>query len=136
MRTGFRIRSAQTVRSCAVTNTWTFPECNHNYAYCIVKQLASVARQTGKKHLMSELNGCTGWQMRFSDYKGIGDWQAIIGINLRCPHLSWYTMQGEAKRDYPASIPHGIKHIRILKTIIPESVKLRERRTEFAGQPL
>lgn len=80
--------------------------CNHNYAYCIVKQLASVARQTGKKHLMSELNGCTGWQMRFSDYKGIGDWQAIIGINLRCPHLSWYTMQGEAKRDYPASILH------------------------------
>ncbi|MCL2701934.1 MAG: hypothetical protein FWE88_09635, partial [Phycisphaerae bacterium] len=30
--------------------------------------------------------------------------QAALGINLRCPHLSWYTMLGEAKRDYPASI--------------------------------
>lgn len=80
--------------------------CNHNKNYCVVKQLASVGRQTGKKRLLSELDGCTGWQMRFTDYKAIGDWQAIMGINLRCPHLSWYTMQGEAKRDYPASILH------------------------------
>ena len=27
-------------------------------------------------------------------------------MNLRCPHLSWYTMKGEAKRDYPASMLH------------------------------
>lgn len=27
-----------------------------------------------------------------------------MGINLRCQHLSWYTMEGENKRDYPASI--------------------------------
>lgn len=80
--------------------------CNNNNSYCIVKQLSSAARQLGQKMLMSELNGCTGWQMRFSDYKNIGDWQAIMGINLRCPHLSWYTMQGESKRDYPASILH------------------------------
>lgn len=37
-------------------------------------------------------------------HKAVGDWQALFGINLRCPHLSWYTMEGEAKRDYPASI--------------------------------
>ena len=42
--------------------------------------------------------------MRLEDYKFAGDWQALFGINLRCPHLSWYTMEGEAKRDYPASI--------------------------------
>ena len=36
----------------------------------------------------------------------MGDWQALYGINLRCPHLSWYTMEGQAKRDYPASIFH------------------------------
>lgn len=77
-----------------------------NTNYCIVKQLTSVARQTGKKWLLSELDGCTGWQMTFQNYKAIGDWQAIMGINLRCPHLSWYTMQAEAKRDYPASILH------------------------------
>ncbi|MBE5761562.1 MAG: hypothetical protein E7334_06155 [Clostridiales bacterium] len=74
--------------------------------YWIVKQLTSAARQKGKKWLLSELYGCTGWQTNFSDYKGIGDWQTFFGINLRCQHLSWYTMEGEAKRDYPASILH------------------------------
>lgn len=42
--------------------------------------------------------------MNFQQYKEVGDWQALMGINLRCQHLSWYTMEGENKRDYPASI--------------------------------
>ncbi|HML74078.1 MAG TPA: glycosyl hydrolase [Anaerohalosphaeraceae bacterium] len=75
-----------------------------NRGYWIVKQLSSAARQLGQKWMLSELYGCTGWQMRFEDYKYAGDWQALFGINIRCPHLSWYTMAGEAKRDYPASI--------------------------------
>ena len=78
----------------------------HNLNYWIVKQLASAARQTGKTQLLSELYGCTGWQMPFAGHKAVGDWQALFGINLRCHHLSWYTMRGEAKRDYPASILH------------------------------
>lgn len=77
-----------------------------NYRYQIVKQLASTARQTGKKRLLSELYGCTGWDFDFTGHKNIGNWQAFFGINLRCPHLSWYTMEGAAKRDYPASILH------------------------------
>jgi hypothetical protein len=77
-----------------------------NRNYWIVKQLTSAARQTGKKQLLSELYGCTGWQMDFAGHKAVGDWQALLGINLRCHHLSWYTMRGEAKRDYPASILH------------------------------
>ncbi len=79
-------------------------EGNRNIA--IVKQLASVARQLGQQWLLSELYGCTGWQMNFRSHKEVGDWQALFGINLRCHHLSWYTMEGEAKRDYPASILH------------------------------
>ncbi|RFT79701.1 hypothetical protein DX903_12240, partial [Adlercreutzia equolifaciens] len=75
-----------------------------NDNWWIVKQIASVARQLDKKWVLSELYGCTGWQMDLEDYKQVGDWQALFGINLRCPHLSWYTMKGEAKRDYPASI--------------------------------
>lgn len=74
--------------------------------YWIVKQVTSVARQLEKDWILSELYGCTGWQMDFEAYKNVGDWQALFGINLRCPHLSWYTMKGEAKRDYPASILH------------------------------
>ena len=70
------------------------------------KQIQSVARQLDKKWVLSELYGCTGWQFDFKGHKAVGDWQALYGVNLRCPHLSWYTMEGEAKRDYPASILH------------------------------
>jgi hypothetical protein len=75
-----------------------------NRTYWGVKHLQSAARQIGRRMLMSELYGCTGWQMDFQAHKAVGDWQALLGINLRCHHLSWYTMAGEAKRDYPASI--------------------------------
>ena len=76
----------------------------NNRSYWIVKQVASAARQLGQPKILSELYGCTGWQMDFESHKYVGDWQALFGINLRCHHLSWYTMGGEAKRDYPASI--------------------------------
>ena len=72
--------------------------------YVTVKQCVSVARQMGRKWILSELYGCTGWETTFETYKYIGDWQAALGITLRCPHLSHYTLAGEAKRDYPASI--------------------------------
>lgn len=76
------------------------------YTPWAVKQLESAARQLGKTKKLSELYGATGWQMSFADYKYVGDWQVLLGINVRCPHLSWYTMQGEAKRDYPGSFLH------------------------------
>jgi len=75
-----------------------------NRSYWVVKQLASAGRQLGRNRLLSEIYGCTGWQMPFEGHKAVGDWQALFGINLRCHHLAWYTMAGEAKRDYPASI--------------------------------
>lgn len=78
----------------------------HNSCHWLAKQAVSVARQLGHTRILSELYGCTGWQMTFANHKAVGDWQALMGINLRCHHLSWYTMEGEAKRDYPASILH------------------------------
>lgn len=75
-----------------------------NTCWWVAKQAVSVARQLDKPFVLSELYGGTGWQMSLEEYKQVGDWQALFGINLRCPHLSWYTMRGEAKRDYPASI--------------------------------
>ena len=77
-----------------------------NRCYWAAKQLQSAARQLGKTWMLSELYGCTGWQFNFKSHKAVGDWQALFGINLRCQHLSWYTMEGESKRDYPASILH------------------------------
>ncbi|WP_139993440.1 hypothetical protein [Paenibacillus paridis] len=75
-----------------------------NRCYWVAKQLSSVARQIGRKWLLSELYGCTGWQMPLEAHKAVGNWQTLFGINLRCHHLSWYSMEGESKRDYPASI--------------------------------
>ncbi len=72
--------------------------------YDTAKQVSSAARQFGKKWRLTETYGCTGWDFPFAGHKAIGDWQAAMGINLRCQHLSWYTMLGPAKRDYPASI--------------------------------
>ena len=79
---------------------------SENFNYWVAKQLSSAARQSGQPRMLSELYGATGWDFNFKGHKRIGDWQALFGINLRCPHLSWYTMEGEAKRDYPASILH------------------------------
>lgn len=76
----------------------------HWRVYDTAKQVSSVARQFGRKWRLSETDGCTGWDFSFAGHKALGDWQAALGINVRCPHLAWYTMEGQAKRDYPASI--------------------------------
>jgi len=68
------------------------------------KQCSSVKHQFGRRWMLSELYGCTGWNFTLGEQKAVGDWQAVLGVNLRCQHLSWYTMLGQAKRDYPASI--------------------------------
>ena len=78
--------------------------CEHNSCFWAAKQLQSVGRQYGKKLLLSEMYGATGWNLPLQKHKTIGDWQALFGINRRCHHISWYSMRGEAKRDYPASI--------------------------------
>ena len=78
----------------------------HRREYETAKQVTSVARQFGRKWRLTETYGCTGWDFSFAGHKALGDWQAAMGINLRCQHLSYYTMEGEAKRDYPASISY------------------------------
>lgn len=72
--------------------------------YTTVKQAQSIVRQTGKKHILSELYGVTGWNFDFSEHKLSCDWQAALGVTTRVPHLSWVSMKKNGKRDYPASI--------------------------------
>lgn len=74
--------------------------------YDTAKQVSSVARQFGRKWRLTEIYGCTGWGFPFEGHKAVGDWHVALGINLRAQHLYWYTMLGQAKRDYPASIAH------------------------------
>ena len=76
--------------------------CNA-YEYTTAKQCQSAVRQYGREGMVSELYGITGWNCGFPEYKRQGDWQAALGVTIRVPHLSFMTMRGEAKRDYPAS---------------------------------
>lgn len=72
--------------------------------FTTAKQAQSASRQYGREGLLSELYGVTGWDFDFRGHKFQGDWQAALGVTVRVPHLSWVSMKGEAKRDYPASI--------------------------------
>lgn len=79
--------------------------CNR-HEFTTAKQAQSAAHQYGREGVLSELYGVTGWDCDFRTYKHQGDWQAALGVTVRVPHLSWYAMEGEAKRDYPASISY------------------------------
>lgn len=72
--------------------------------FLAVKQAVSVQRQLGKEGVVSELYGVTQWDCSFKTFKLQGDWQAALGVTFRVPHLSWMSMEGEAKRDWPGSI--------------------------------
>lgn len=75
----------------------------NNTEYDTVKQAQSAAHQYGREGVMSELYGVTNWDFDFRGHKFQGDWQAALGVTVRVPHLSWVSMKGSAKRDYPAS---------------------------------
>ena len=72
--------------------------------YTTAKQCQSATRQYGREGVLSEIYGVTGWDFDFRGHKLQGDWQAALGVTLRVHHLTWVTMEGEAKRDYPACI--------------------------------
>lgn len=72
--------------------------------YTTAKQAQSAAHQYGRTGVLSELYGVTNWDFDFRNHKLQGDWQAALGVTLRVHHLTWVSMNGEAKRDYPASI--------------------------------
>lgn len=69
--------------------------------FMTVKQCSSVAHQMGRKHVLSETYGCTGWEFTFEGQRYVGDWQYALGVNLRCQHLALYSIEGCRKRDYP-----------------------------------
>ena len=72
--------------------------------YSTAKQASSAAHQYGREGVLSELYGVTNWDFDFIGHKLQGDWQAALGVTVRVHHLTWVSMEGEAKRDYPASI--------------------------------
>ncbi|MBQ7224914.1 MAG: hypothetical protein IJX06_05125 [Clostridia bacterium] len=77
--------------------------CDH-IELTTAKQCQSAVHQYGREAMLSELYGVTGWAFDFRGHKFQGDWQAALGVTIRVQHLSWVSMKGSAKRDYPASI--------------------------------
>lgn len=76
----------------------------NRYEYTTAKQVESAVHQWDKPGALSELYGVTNWDFDFRGHLSQGNWQAALGITTRVPHLSWMSMGGEAKRDYPAAI--------------------------------
>lgn len=85
--------------------------------YRTAKQVSSVAHQVGRHRRITETYGCTGWDFPLAGHKALGDWQLALGINFRCQHLAWYSMEGMSKRDYPASISFQSPWAGIYKTL-------------------
>lgn len=67
-------------------------------------QVASAARQTGKKQVLTEVFGLCGHSVSFAELRWIVEWQTVRGVNLLCPHLEGYSLRGIRKRDYPPAM--------------------------------
>ena len=68
-----------------------------------VKELSSVVNQFGCERALCEAYGGSGWEFRFDEMKRNGDWAFVLGINLLNQHLSFMSLMGDRKFDYPQS---------------------------------
>jgi len=86
-----------------------FDEVSHNAQFGnirSVKELSSVANQLNKHRTLSETYGGGGWDLTFKDMKRLGDWEYVLGVNSLNQHLSYMTMSGARKYDYPQSFSY------------------------------
>jgi hypothetical protein len=77
------------------------------HEYLTIKQCTSVAHQFNRQRVLSETYGCSSWEFTFEGQKWVGDWQYVLGVNLRCQHLALYTLRGCRKRDYPPAFNYN-----------------------------
>jgi hypothetical protein len=71
-----------------------------------VRELASAANQAGRTRTLSETYGGGGWEMNFEEQKRLADWQGVLGVNFVNQHLSYYSLNGVRKFDYPPSFSY------------------------------
>jgi hypothetical protein len=71
-----------------------------------VKELASAANQAGRSRTLSETYGGSGWDLTFTDMKRNGDWEYALGVNLMNQHLTYFSMEGARKYDYPPTFDY------------------------------
>ncbi|MGQ9620703.1 MAG: glycosyl hydrolase [Bacteroidales bacterium] len=71
-----------------------------------VKELNSAANQAGWNRKLSETYGGSGWDLTFKEMKRNGDWEYALGVNLMNQHLTFFTMAGARKYDYPPTFDY------------------------------
>ena len=71
-----------------------------------IKELASAANQAGRQRKLSETYGGSGWDLTFTGMKRNGDWEYALGVNLMNQHLTYFTLAGARKYDYPPSFDY------------------------------
>ncbi|NIA21254.1 MAG: hypothetical protein GWP05_04630, partial [Anaerolineaceae bacterium] len=67
------------------------------------KQVSSAANQLGIADVLCEVYAVSSQGITFEDRKQIAQWMAVLGINYRCYHGSFYSLRGRRKRIY---VPH------------------------------
>ena len=65
------------------------------------KQAGSVSRQLGKRRVLTETFGCSGWDTTPRELRWIAEFQYVNGVNSMCQHLFPYSLKGQAKGDHP-----------------------------------
>lgn len=68
-----------------------------------IRELRSASNQFGKERALCELYGAGGWDSSFEDYKRMGDWVLVNGVNFIDQHLTYSTIMGARKHDHPQS---------------------------------
>ncbi|GAA3404726.1 glycosyl hydrolase [Paenibacillus hodogayensis] len=68
-----------------------------------IREAHSAANQFDRERVLCEAYGAGGWDSDFKDYKRIGDWLFVHGINFLNQHLTFSTIVGARKRDHPQS---------------------------------
>jgi hypothetical protein len=71
-----------------------------------VRELLSAANQSGRRRTLSETYGGGGWEMNFETQKRLVDWEVVMGVNFVNQHLSYYSLNGVRKFDYPPSFSY------------------------------
>lgn len=96
----------------------------------LIKQPVSVARQTGKPHVLSETFGGSGHAASFGDLLKLWFYQAMFGVDVACMHLSAYSILGRRKRDYPPTFSYHMNCFPQLKTFTGAVAKIAEAASE------
>ncbi|MFO7958719.1 MAG: glycosyl hydrolase [Candidatus Brocadiia bacterium] len=69
-----------------------------------LKEVSSVAAQLGRPRVLCETYGGGGYEMALEEFKPLSDWCMVHGVNVVNPHLSYQTLVGRRKYDWPQTI--------------------------------